>query len=33
MTVVLREPCDVKVPLHIAASFPADALGRWALTT
>ena len=33
MTVVLREPCDVEVPLRIAADFPADALGRWALTT
>ena len=33
LTVVLREPCGVEVPLSIAAKFPANAQGRWALTT
>ena len=33
LTVVLREPCDVAVPLATAATLPADAMGRCALTT
>ena len=33
LTVVLREPCDVAVPLATAAALPADAMGRCALTT
>jgi hypothetical protein len=32
LTVVLYEPFNVVVPLTVAASFPADALGRCALT-
>ena len=32
LTVVLYEPSDVVVPLSVAASFPANALGRCALT-
>jgi hypothetical protein len=32
LTVVLYEPSNVVVPLTVAASFPADALGRGALT-
>lgn len=30
---MLREPCDVEVPLGVAAGLPADAVGRYALTT
>ena len=33
LTVVLREPCNVAVPLATAAALPADAMGRCALTT
>ena len=33
LTVVLYEPSDVVVPLAVAASFPADAPGRCALST
>lgn len=33
LSVVLREPCDVSVPLAVAAAAPPDALGRCALTT
>ena len=32
LTVVLYEPSNVVVPLTVAARFPADALGRGALT-
>ena len=32
LTVVLYEPSNVVLPLTVAASFPADALGRCALT-
>jgi hypothetical protein len=33
LLVVLKEPSNVGVPLAVAAGFPADALGRCALTT
>jgi hypothetical protein len=33
LVVVLKEPCNVVVPLPVAASLPADALGRCSLTT
>jgi hypothetical protein len=33
LVVVLKEPCNVAVPLAVAAAHPADALGRRALTT
>ena len=33
LTVVLCEPSDVVVPLSVAVSFPADAVGRRALTS
>ena len=33
LTVVLYEPSDVEMPLETVASFPANALGRCALTT
>jgi hypothetical protein len=33
LTVVLREPRHVLVPLDVAAGFPANALGRRALTS
>ena len=33
LVVVLKEPCNVVVPLPVAASLPAHALGRCALTT
>lgn len=32
LVVVLQEPCDVSVPLAVAAALPPDALGRCALT-
>jgi hypothetical protein len=33
LVVVLKEPCNVAVPLAVAAAHPADAPGRRALTT
>jgi hypothetical protein len=33
LVVVLEEPCNVAVPLAVAATLPADAMGRCALTT